>query len=78
MADDRGTLDGIAEVVTIDEGVAYVHALSGRQIFTAPLQGVPAGAHTVVVGAKGHLGSVRAVELKEGEAQTLEFSLPKR
>jgi len=38
-ADDRATLDGIAEVAFVRLGIVHVWALSGREIFTATLQG---------------------------------------
>ena len=44
---DRAHKDGIAEVAIISAGTAYVYALDGRQVFTAPLQasgGGPVGA----------------------------------
>ncbi len=41
--DDRGTLDGIAEVALIYGGVASVYTRDNRQVFTAPLQGAAPG-----------------------------------
>lgn len=41
--DDRGTLDGIAEVALIASGVAYVYNIHNRPLFTANLQGVTPG-----------------------------------
>jgi len=41
--DDRATLDGIPEVVTVNAGVVNAYALAGRAIFTGQLQGTPAG-----------------------------------
>ena len=42
-ADDRTTLDGIPEVVSVNAGVIRAYALSGRLIFTGQLQGTPPG-----------------------------------
>ena len=42
-ADTRAVLDGIAEVVTVNAGVIHARSLSGREIFTAPLDGAPPG-----------------------------------
>jgi len=41
--DDRSKLDGKAEVAVIRSGVAHIYNLFGREIFTANLQGTPAG-----------------------------------
>ena len=41
--DNRGALDGIAEIVTVNAGVIHARALTGREIFTAPLDGAPPG-----------------------------------
>jgi hypothetical protein len=41
--DDRGTLDGIAEVALIANGVAYVYNIHNRLLFSANLQGATPG-----------------------------------
>jgi hypothetical protein len=41
-ADDRGTLDGIAEIVVVQSGVAKVFNLAGREVFSANLIGLGA------------------------------------
>jgi len=41
--DDRATLDGIAEIVTVNAGVIHAYNLSGRQVFTATLAGAGNG-----------------------------------
>jgi hypothetical protein len=43
-ADDRSTLDGIAEIALIRAGVAHVYNIYGREVFTANLQGTTPGA----------------------------------
>jgi hypothetical protein len=43
MLDDRATLDGLAEVVTVAAGVIHVYALTGREVFTSPLTGAGNG-----------------------------------
>ncbi|HEU0034347.1 MAG TPA: VCBS repeat-containing protein [Kofleriaceae bacterium] len=42
-ADDRGTLDGIAEIAVVSAGVAKVFTKDGREIFSANLQSLGAG-----------------------------------
>ncbi len=42
-ADDRGTLDGIAEVAVVIGGVAKVYNIAGREVFTANLIGLGGG-----------------------------------
>ncbi|MEO8701800.1 MAG: hypothetical protein ABI867_17275 [Kofleriaceae bacterium] len=39
-ADDRATLDGIAEIVVVQSGVAKVFNVAGRELFTANLLGL--------------------------------------
>ncbi len=41
--DDRATLDGIAEIVTVNAGVLRAYTSGGRLIFTGALQGVTPG-----------------------------------
>ena len=41
--DDRGMLDGVAEIVTVNAGVLRAYTIGGRLIFTGQLQGSPAG-----------------------------------
>ncbi len=43
LADDRTTLDGIAEVAFVNGGVLRVWAIAGREIFSAALLGTPPG-----------------------------------
>ncbi|MEJ7602090.1 MAG: hypothetical protein WKG01_29605 [Kofleriaceae bacterium] len=43
-ADVRETLDGVAEIVVIRSGVAKVFNIFGREVFTANLIAIPAGA----------------------------------
>lgn len=42
-SDDRATLDGVAEIVTVNLGVARAYTRTGRPIFTGNLQGVTPG-----------------------------------
>jgi hypothetical protein len=42
-ADDRATLDGIAEVAFVNAGVVHVWSLAGREILTGTLQGLTPG-----------------------------------
>ncbi len=42
-ADDRGALDGQAEVVVVNAGLVHAYTLTGREVFTGALQGTPAG-----------------------------------
>lgn len=41
--DDRATLDGIAELALISDGVAHVFTIGGREVFTANLTGTTVG-----------------------------------
>jgi hypothetical protein len=42
-ADDRGALDGSPEVVVVNAGLVHAYTLTGREVFTGALQGVPPG-----------------------------------
>ena len=42
------------------------------------LGAIPAGSHTLIVGARGHVGAVRTIRLDEDEARTIEFTLTPR
>ncbi|MBK9033209.1 MAG: VCBS repeat-containing protein [Myxococcales bacterium] len=42
-ADDRGALDGAAEIVVVNVGLVHAYTLGGRELFTGALQGAPAG-----------------------------------
>lgn len=42
-ADDRATLDGVAEIVSVNAGVINAYTSGGRPIFTANLQGTTPG-----------------------------------
>jgi hypothetical protein len=45
---------------------------------TAAVLGLLAGAHTVIVGAEGHVGRAMRVVLKEGETRKIRVRLPRR
>jgi hypothetical protein len=42
------------------------------------LRGVPDGPHTLILGARGHMGEVRRIVLKDGEHRRITTSLPPR
>ena len=42
-ADDRGALDGQAEVVVVNAGLVHAYTLTGREVFTGALQGMSPG-----------------------------------
>lgn len=43
MADDRATLDGVAEVVTMGQGTIRVYTIAGRELFSLGIPGGGAG-----------------------------------
>jgi hypothetical protein len=79
-------LPGGRVVIRVQDGegralksVAYVDhvrvALDGRE---HSLGALPAGTHTVIVGAEGHVGGVRTIRLEANQTRTLEFRLSPR